>query len=93
MATGDVEGALGVVDAGTWACGCRDWLPGGCSGLWAARDVRGGGCCVWVTWWQVVVEVVVEREGMSLFVTRVTIGSTLERARAITSASRSRSNL
>ena len=44
---------------GTWACDCHVWLSGGCCGLWAARDVRGGGCCVWATWWQAVVEVVV----------------------------------
>ena len=42
-----------------WQCGCRVWLSGGCCGLWVARDVRGGGCCVWVTWWQAIVEVVV----------------------------------
>ena len=82
-----------LLTLGTWACGCRVWLPGGCCGLWVARDVCGGGCCMWVTWWQAVVEVVVEKEGMSLFVTRVTFGSTLECARAITSASRSCSNL
>ena len=68
---------------GMWACDCRVWLSGGCHGLWVARDVRGGGCCMWVTWWQAVVEVVVEKEGMSLFVMRVTFGSTLERARAL----------
>ena len=68
---------------GTWACGCCVWFPGSCRGLWVARDVRGGGCCVWVTWWQAVVEVVVEKEGMSLFVTRVTFGSMLERARTL----------
>ena len=44
---------------GTWACGCRVWLAGGCRGLWAARDVRGGGCCKGETWWQAVVVVVV----------------------------------
>ena len=80
MTTGNVEGVLGVVDAGTWACGCCVWLPGGCCGLWAARDVRGGGCCMWVTWWQAIVEVVVEKEGMSLFVTHVTFRSTLKGA-------------
>ena len=55
MAAGDVEAALGVVDAGDM-------------GLWlsclvvrrflAARDVRGGACYVQVTWWQAVVGVV-----------------------------------
>ena len=44
---------------GTWACDCCVWLSGGCCGLWVARDVCGGGCCVGVTWWQAVVEVVV----------------------------------
>ena len=43
----------------TWACDCRVWLSGGHCGLWAARDVRGGGCYVKATWWQAVVEVVV----------------------------------
>ena len=41
------------------ACDGRVWLLGGCHGLWAAGDVCGGGGYVWVTWWQVVVEVVV----------------------------------
>ena len=44
---------------GTWACGCCVWLAGGCHGLWAARDVRGGGCCEGAMWWQAIVEVVV----------------------------------
>ena len=48
-----------LLTLGTWACDCRVWLSGGCRGLWAARDVCGGGCCVWGTWWQAVVEVVV----------------------------------
>ena len=43
----------------TWACDRRVWLSGGRRGLWAARDVHGGGCYVQATWWQAVVEVVV----------------------------------
>ena len=43
----------------TWACDRRVWLSGGRCGLWAARDVRGGGCYMQATWWQAVVEVVV----------------------------------
>ena len=42
-----------------WACDRHVWLSGGCRGLWAARDVRGGGCYMQATWWQAVVEVVV----------------------------------
>ena len=56
-ATGMAHSVL--LTLGMWACDCRVWLSGGCRGLWAARDVRGGGCCVWATWWQAVVEVVV----------------------------------
>ena len=35
----------------TWACGCCASLSRGCRGLWAARDVYGGGCYEWATWW------------------------------------------
>ena len=57
QATGMVH--LVSLTLGTWACDCRVWLSGSCRGLWAARDVHGGGCCMWATWWQAVVEVVV----------------------------------
>ena len=64
--------------------------------MWAARDVRGGGCYEWVTWWQAVVEFGgcgMKKEGVSLFVTHVTLESTFRRARAIALGSRSRPNL
>ena len=41
------------------ACGCHVLLSSGCCGLWAAKDVRGGGCYKWATWRQAIVEVVV----------------------------------
>ena len=40
-------------------CDGRVWLLGSCCGLWAGRDVCGGGGYMRVTWWHVVVEVVV----------------------------------
>ena len=58
VAAGDVEGACVVVDVGDVGM-CVVLLAGGCLGLWAARDVRGGGCYEWATWWQAVVELVV----------------------------------
>ena len=42
----------------TGACGCRVSLSGSCRGVWAAKDVHGGGCYEWATWRRAVVEVV-----------------------------------
>ena len=84
MAAGDVEGALGVVDAGDvglWlSClvvSRLSWFVGGQGSSWwwvlrggdvVAGRCGGGGCGM-------------KREGMSLFVTCVTFGSTFKRAR------------
>ena len=57
VSAGDVEGARVVVDIGD--VGVHVAVVFRCRGLWAARDVRGGGCYEWATWWQAVVGLVV----------------------------------
>ena len=58
MAAGDRVHALSLMLV-TGACGCCVSLSSGCCGLWAVKDVCGGGCYEWATWQQAVVEVVV----------------------------------
>ena len=96
MAAGDVEGALGVVDAGDvslWLL-CLvsrrlSWFVGsqGCSWWWVLQggDVVAGRCGG--------VGCGMKKEGVSLFVMHVTFGSTCECAHVTAFGLHSRSNL
>ena len=57
MSAGDMEGARVVVDVDD--VGVHVVVVFRCHGLWAARDVCGGGCYEWATWWQAIVGLVV----------------------------------